>query len=229
MNNTLVGDTNVDFSQRAVVDTNKESWLVSPHGGVARKPLDRIGGEMATRSTTVVRYEPGASFHSHDHPAGEEILVLEGVFSDEHGDYPAGTYLLNPQGFHHAPFSKQGCIIFVKLCQYQGKGRDHITINTKTAPWRAGGERGVEVMPLYIDADYPEEIELQRLKAGANLPRRAYPAGAEIFVLEGTLEDEQSSYPAGAWLRLPAGSSHALRSQNGCMFYIKRGHLAEAK
>src|SRR3546814_12653849 len=74
---------------------------------------------------------------AHGHPQGEGILVLDGVFSDEHGDYPAGTFLLNPAGFRHAPFSEDGCILFVKLCQFPGEGREHLAIDTTSAEWRA--------------------------------------------------------------------------------------------
>lgn len=208
-----------------MVDTASEPWVPSPRVGVDRKPLDRIGGEMAARSTTVVRYGPGASFHAHDHPLGEEILVLEGTFSDEHGDYPAGTFFLNPPGFRHAPFSREGCVIFVKLCQYAGAGRHHLVVDTTTAAWRPGTVAGVACLPLYDHANYPETIALLRLDAGATLPTAAAPGGAEIFVLDGMLEDAHGVYPAGSWLRDPPGTSRALRSETGCTLYRKRNHL----
>ena len=52
--------------------------------------------------------------------------MLDGVFSDEHGDWPAGSYLLNPEGFRHAPFSREGCLLFVKLRQFPGLDRNHV-------------------------------------------------------------------------------------------------------
>ena len=67
-------------------------WIASPAGGVDRKMLDRIGDEKA-RATSIVRYAADSAFPEHEHPLGEEFYVLEGVFSDEHGDYPAGTYV----------------------------------------------------------------------------------------------------------------------------------------
>ena len=75
----------------------------SPSGAVLRKRLHLVGPPESGQVTSVVRYQPGATFPEHGHPEGEEILVLDGTFSDEHGDWPAGTYLLNPEGFHHAP------------------------------------------------------------------------------------------------------------------------------
>jgi len=96
---------NADFSARAVVDTASMPWVPSPLAGVERKMLDRDGGEVA-RATSVVRYAAGSAFEPHEHGGGEEFFVLEGVFSDEHGDYPAGTYVRNPPGSRHRPFSR---------------------------------------------------------------------------------------------------------------------------
>jgi anti-sigma factor ChrR (cupin superfamily) len=199
-------------------------WQASPSPTVWRKRLDWLGGERS-RVTSVVRYDAGSSFPAHDHPGGEEILVLEGTFSDEHGDYPAGTYLLNPPGFRHAPFSREGCVIFVKLHQYGGAGRSHVVVDSRTAAWTPGERPGVEVLPLYRDPGHPETVSLVRLAPGAAMPRTDCPGGAEVFVTEGTLEHGDGAYPVGSWLRLPPGSSLAARSPEGCTFYLKRGHL----
>ena len=216
---------NTDFTRRAVVHTGETEWQASPSPTVWRKRLDLMDGEYS-RVTSVVRYDAESSFHAHGHPAGEEILVLDGVFSDEHGDCPAGTYLLNPKGFRHAPFSREGCVLFVKLCQFAGEGRDHVAIDTTTALWTPGSHEGVEILPLYSDLDWPETMALERLAPGTSLQTELAPAGKELFVLDGVLEDEEGVYPEGAWLRLPPGSSHTPRSSKGCTFYVKRGHLS---
>ncbi|HEY9690016.1 MAG TPA: cupin domain-containing protein, partial [Coleofasciculaceae cyanobacterium] len=105
-----------DLNQRIAIDTNELPWIDSPTPGVQRRMLDRDGDEVA-RATSIVRYGPGSAFPTHTHGGGEEFLVLEGVFSDESGDYPAGTYVRNPIGSAHAPRSEEGCTIFVKLWQ----------------------------------------------------------------------------------------------------------------
>src|SRR5215510_3147808 len=116
---------NGDLDSRAAVDTSKMTWAPSPSSSVWRKRVHRVGPPESGQVTSVVRYLPHSTFPEHDHPDGEEILVLEGVFSDEHGHWPAGTYLLNPEGFHHAPFSQPGCKLFVKLRQFPGRERQH--------------------------------------------------------------------------------------------------------
>lgn len=217
---------NDDFRRRAVMHSREMDWQASPSPTVWRKRLDLTDGEYG-RVTSVVRYDAESAFHAHGHPAGEEILVLDGVFSDEHGHYPAGCFLLNPKGFRHAPFSREGCVLFVKLCQFPGEGRAHVAIDTTTEPWTPGPRPGVEVLPLYSDLAWPETIALERLAPGTALPREEAPGGKELFVLEGVLEDEEGTYEAGAWLRLPPGAGHSPRTSEGCTFYVKRGHLKD--
>ncbi len=217
---------NADFSKRVVMHTAAMDWLASPSPSVWRKRLDLAGAAESSRVTSIVRYDANSAFPEHPHPDGEEILVLEGVFSDEHGDYPAGTYLLNPEGFSHAPFSSEGCVLFVKLQQYPGMNRRHIIIDTNRADWRAGAASGTETITLYEEAGYPETMHLIRLAADAAIPGHGHPDGEELLVLDGDVEDADGRYERGSWVRTPPGSRHALRSRDGCTLYMKRGHLA---
>ena len=86
---------NADFSKRVAVYAARLPWVPSPMKGVDRRMLDRVGDEVA-RATSIVRYAPHSHFSPHTHGGGEEFLVLEGVFQDEHGDFPAGSYIRNP-------------------------------------------------------------------------------------------------------------------------------------
>ena len=218
-------EVNGDLSKLAVVHTAEVDWQASPSPSVWRKRLDLSGPEEAGRVTSVVRYDADSRFRQHPHPDGEEILVLEGIFSDERGDYPAGTYLLNPEGFSHAPFSRKGCVLFVKLRQYPGGNRRQVTIDSKAADWREGDVPGLQVLELYHEPAHPERTRLLRLEPGAVLDSQIYLGGQEIFVLEGDLENGERSYRSGSWARYPAGSRHALKSDGGCLFYEKTGHL----
>ncbi|MFQ5772889.1 MAG: cupin domain-containing protein [Kiloniellaceae bacterium] len=220
----MADSLNADFTKRAVVETAKMDWQASPSPTVWRKRLDLVDGEHS-RVTSIVRYHARSSFPPHDHPEGEEILVLKGTFSDEHGDYPAATYLLNPPGFRHAPYSRRGCVLFVKLCQYGGDKRGHVVVDTKSATWTPGPVPGVDVLPLYQHPAHPETMALMHFSAGAALPGHDCRGGEEIFVLDGELLDGDGRYPKGTWLRLPHGSAFAPRSNKGCTLYVKRGHL----
>ncbi len=158
---------NADFSRLAIVHTARNAWQASPSSSVWRKRLDLTGALEASRVTSVVRYDADSAFAEHPHPDGEEILVLDGVFSDEHGDYPVGTYLLNPESFRHAPFSRGGCLLFVKLRQYPGSGRKQIIIDTNRCEWEPRSTPGISAIPLFRDVGYPVSLRLVRLDPGA--------------------------------------------------------------
>jgi hypothetical protein len=194
-------------------------WQASPSPSVWRKRLFHQGPPESGTVTSIVRFESGSTFPRHGHPEGEEVLVLEGVYSDEGGSFPAGTYILRPEGFEHTPFSVEGCLLLVRLRQYAGLDREHVVIDTQAASWDTLIP-GVRRQLLYGSArhtDFKWLIELQR---GASLSRGDVPEGAEIVVVEGELEGEQGQYPRHTWLRLPRGSAHALRAATGCLLYV---------
>lgn len=218
-------EINADLSARAVVHTEEMEWASSPSGTVWRKRVHLVGPPESGQVTSVVRYEPNSTFPEHDHPDGEEIFVLDGVFSDEHGDWPAGTYLLNPEGFRHAPFSAEGCLLFVKLRQYPGLDRQHVVVDTNRLDWKSDIERGVAAIPLYKQDGFSDQTILQRWGAGVDTGTITYEHGAELFVIDGSFSDEEGSYAKGCWLRMPPGSRHRPYSASGCTFYLKTaGH-----
>ena len=214
---------NGDLGTRAVMDIHSMEWTASPSGTVWRKRVHLVGAPESGQVTSIVRYQPDASFPAHDHPQGEEILVLDGVFSDEHGDWPPGTYLLNPEGFRHSPFSLQGCLLFVKLRQFPGLDREHHVIDTGDREWQATQREGVSRKPLYSQRGYTDTVCLERWAAGTRAESTGYEHGAEFFVLDGEFEDEEGVYPAGTWLRIPAGTAHLPGSSQGCELYVKQG------
>ena len=215
-----------DLSARVREDTTKMRWTPSPSGSVWRKRVHLVGPPEAGQVTSVVRYEPESRFPAHDHPDGEEILVLDGVFSDEHGDWPAGTFLLNPEGFRHAPFSRPGCTLFVKLRQFPGRARRHVVVDTHKLPWMPSDTSGVTHKPLYAQAGFSDAIRLERYESLAGPGPVSYPEGAELFVLDGAFSDESGEHGAGTWLRFPLGAKHQLRaSAAGCSLYVKTGGL----
>ena len=215
---------NADLKLSALADTSAMDWQPSPSPSVWRKRLDLFGGEKS-RVTSIVRYDAKSEFPEHSHPEGEEILVLKGIFSDEHGDYPAGTYLLNPPGFRHAPRSRKGCILFVKLRQYGGERRNHVVIDTGKTKWEPGPVPGIDVMSLYRHNAHPETMDLVHISAGATLARREYPGGVEVYVTEGGFKFGGKEYKQGSWLRTPDGGEFGARATKACTFYRKCGHL----
>lgn len=223
-------EINSDFRQRVVVHSEQLDWRASPLPGVHRRMLDRIGDEVA-RATSVVRYQPGSSFSAHTHGGGEEFLVLDGVFQDEHGDFPAGSYVRNPPTSRHTPRSDAGCTILVKLWQFDPA--DRLQVRVGPAQQRAEPDPsrpGVRVTPLHRDER--EDVRIETWAPGAEVLIAA-PDGAELFVLEGGFSDrggdggtDSAALTRHSWLRAPVGSVIDARAGvSGTKVWIKTGHL----
>ncbi len=215
---------NADFESRVVIYLKDYRWTASPMPGVDRMMLDRVGDEVA-RATSLVRYAPGSTFSPHTHAGGEEILVLEGTFGDEHGLYPAGTYIRNPIGSSHTPqVGPEGALIFVKLHQFDADDTAQLTLNTQTESWRPGLVTGLSVMPLH---QYQHEnVALVRWAPNTQFQPHRHWGGEEIYVLDGVFHDEHGEYPKGTWIRSPHMSQHTpFTGEEGALIYVKTGHL----
>ncbi|PCI53152.1 MAG: cupin [Alphaproteobacteria bacterium] len=215
-----------DFNERIVIRPEDYQWYSSPAKGVERMMLDRIGGEIA-RATTIVRYAPNSEFSTHTHSRGEEFFVLEGVFSDEHGEYPEGTYVRNPAGTSHTPkIGKDGATIFVKLHQFKSDDTVQKHIDTNQAEWYQGLVEGLNVMPLHEHGG--EHVALVKWAPNTTFKLHKHWGGEEILVLSGTFYDEHGKYPQGSWLRSPHLSSHTpYTKDDGALIYVKTGGLPE--
>jgi len=216
-------ELNADFSKRVVVHGDETEWVKSPMPGVERRMLDRIGDEVA-RATSIVRYEPGSHFSAHTHDGGEEFIVLDGVFQDEHGDFPAGSYIRNPPTSSHTPGSDDGCVIFVKLWQFDPEDRTPVKIDmNKMGSVQSADRPAVSIMPLFQDDR--ETVQLETWDAGAEIALDV-PEGAEFLVLDGRFEESGDTFRAQSWLRLPKGARlNAKAGPNGTKVWVKTRHL----
>ena len=217
-------ELNADFAARIVIQPNDYVWETSPMPGVERMKFDCIGGEIA-RATSLVRYQANSCFSPHEHIGGEEIYVLDGVFGDEHGTYPAGTYIRNPIGTKHQPMiGNEGATIFVKLHQFNALDQSQFSTNTNAKSWHPGIVDGLSVMPLHQFEN--ENIALVKWDPHTQFNPHKHWGGEEILVIKGTFYDEHGTYPAGTWLRSPHQSQHCpYTKDDGALIYVKVGHL----
>ncbi|MFT4806785.1 MAG: anti-sigma factor ChrR (cupin superfamily) [Glaciecola sp.] len=213
-----------DFSKREIVHSASMSWVDSPMKGVARRPLDRVGEEVA-RATSVVRYAPDSQFSPHIHSGGEEFIVLDGVFQDEHGDYPAGTYVRNPPQSSHTPGSNAGCVILVKLWQFQPEDRTPVRLNiNELESLPHSSVKGVSVMPLFEDQH--ERVCIIDIQPNTFLETFT-EGGAELFVLQGSVKEQQDTLVKHTWLRVPIGYPLSLKTDEAsAKIWLKTGHLS---
>ncbi len=217
-------ELNSDFTKRVLVHSDALDWQASPMAGVDRRMLDRIGDEVA-RATSIVRYAPGSSFSAHVHTGGEEFIVLEGVFQDEHGDYPAGTYVRNPPTTSHTPSSVEGCTIFVKLWQFEPLDRTQFRKDMRAEL----GTSAAGVASAILHEDAREQVTYSLLEPDADWTVSA-KGGIEILVLSGTLSASGEDLKKGSWLRLPDGEGLSARAgAEGAGVWMKTGHLPFAK
>lgn len=211
-----------DLTQRVVVDSTELDWVPSPMAGVERRMLERDGEEVA-RATSLVRYAPGSAFSGHNHDLGEEFLVLDGVFSDETGDFPKGMYVRNPPGSHHVPSSEPGAVILVKLRQMRPDDDAFVRVNTLDPTGWQAGRPGESILPLHVRPD--EEVVMLDWERGTRFAEQDFPGGAEYFVVEGSFEDKDGRYEQGTWMRLPPGSRQKIETAGGARLWRKTGHL----
>ena len=214
---------NEDFGKKAVVHSERQPWIPSPMKGVDRRMLDRIGDEVA-RATTIVRYAPGSAFSAHTHTGGEEFLVLDGVFQDEHGDFPVGTYVRNPPTSAHTPSAADGATIFVKLWQFDPLDRTQLRIDTTAQTPQAVGN-GVSEIPLFEDTRERVRIEVWDAATSIHI---AGHKGYEALVIDGSFTEGGEVFGRNSWLRLPPGMAvTATAGPKGARLWVKSDHLAE--
>lgn len=218
---------NADFTQNVIVRPEENEWVASPMPGVDRMMLDRIGDEVA-RATSIVRYAPGSSFSSHTHGGGEEFIVLDGVFEDEHGAFPTGAYIRNPPTSSHTPGSAPGCVIFVKLWQFQPEDRTHVRVATdKLGSIADAGRESVEISPLYRDAH--EDVRIEQWSSGTAAAIAA-KGGAEILLLSGSLVFKGETLSPWTWIRRADGHDIDLfAGPEGARLWVKTGHLLDIR
>ncbi len=216
-------ELNADFSQRVAVHAAQLPWVASPIAGVDRRMLDRIGDEVA-RATSIVRYALASRFSAHTHGGGEEFLVLDGTFQDEHGDYPAGSYVRNPPTSRHTPGSAPGCVLFVKLWQFDLEDRTPVRRDARALAYTPlQGSPGVEIATLFRD-DH-EDVRMERWRPNVPVVLDLL-GGGEFLVLEGTFIEDVEGFAPQSWLRLPPGGRlRATAGKDGCTLWAKTGHL----
>jgi len=216
---------NDDLTIPVIVQSSQLPWKASPVVGVDRRMLFRIGDEVA-RATSIVRYAPHSAFPRHMHGGGEEVVVLDGVFQDEHGNYPAGSYFRNPPGTAHIPASKDGCTIFVRLWQFREDDRRQIV------------RRPAEGRPLNPRLGAGSAIELfddgfESVRIESWEPNKAIVVentrGLELLTLAGRLAIDAQMLTSQCWMRLPTNRAlHAVTGPEGAIVWMKDAPLLHA-
>ncbi len=209
---------NSDCSLFVSVNTEQISWQNSPMSGVQRKRLELIGIKKP-QITTIVKFAPESYFELHEHDGGEEILVLDGIFSDVKGDFGPGFYVRNPPGTTHRPFSKNGCTILVKLRQFNEGDQLQFAVNTNDSVWFSTDTNDVEKLPLHQYKN--EQVVMYRFNDNSDAIEFNFFQSSEIYVMEGNIDIFNTNYAAGSWLRYPANTAIKIGSKNEACIWMK--------
>lgn len=214
---------NQNYSESVFIDTNTMDWEASPAAGVWRKKLEREGEESG-RATSLVRYDPGSSFKPHVHSGGEEIFVLDGVFSDEKGDYPAGSYFRNPPGTSHTPSSESGCTLFVKLCYFQPGDKRQRVVHKSHWDWQQG--KVPQEKSFLLHQFHQETTMIVTLDPDTTWHCTHAASGREILILKGSLFVSDAGIASPGWLRFSPDDQRVVRSgEQGATLLFKTGHF----
>lgn len=214
---------NMDFDKAVVVTPQDQQWVNSPAEGVSRIHLERVAAESG-HTTSLVSFEPGARFAQHDHPLGEELFVLSGTFSDEFGDYPMGSYIRNPPGSRHSPFSRDGCKLFVKLDQFLPEDTARVVVRPEDHHWQNGIGN---LVVLSLHEFQAQHTALVYWPEHERFQPHCHRGGEEIYVISGEFVDEHGRYPTGTWIRSPHLSTHFPYVEEETLILVKTGHLPQ--
>ncbi|MGI2260698.1 cupin domain-containing protein [Shewanella sp. GXUN23E] len=215
-------ELNADFSAAVILSAPALKYAPTPMPGVRRMMFERVGDEVARRATSCVTYQAGSHFSPHTHPGGEEYLVLSGTFSDQRGDFSAGWYVRNPPGSSHAPFTREGCEIFVKLSQIPDDETDFLQLDTRAANWQSLSDAEEELL-LWQSGN--ELTCLHRVQAGFCRQYRESDV-LELFVIDGAIDFNGQLLAEHSWLRMPPHSRITLKAHGAAQFYLKIGRGA---
>jgi len=216
-------NVNDDFSQRTVVHGRQSTWEDTRLYGVRRCQLDRVVDNLE-RITSLVEFAENSALSTHEHPGGEEILVLSGVFEDSYGSWPEGSYIRYPPGTVHAPHSDRGCVVLVKHCQFSLSDKTIVHANINKLEYIEPRDRpGVSVASMYKDSRESVRVERWAPNAAINFTAEG---GAEIIVLKGSAVENSDSLQPQSWLRVPIGGQvSAIAGPEGTLAWIKTNHL----
>jgi hypothetical protein len=230
-------DLNSNLSERAVVYAGAMEWSPSPWiPGIDRKFLDRYGNGQFVPSTSVVSFASGVRDPYHAHPHGEEYYVMSGVFTDHTGDYLPGFYVRHPMRWCHSPYvdpRNDAAVVWVKVSQVAEENEPIVVKDTcdMTLPdWQdmpcASGR--IRQLPLYASATSGERVWIELWDPGTTAAVIQPSGGEELFVINGTLHENDVPHPEQAWIRNPpqaAGTQWLRVAPCGCKLLMKSGHI----
>jgi hypothetical protein len=214
-------EVNVDFNIPVSVETKLIDWQMSSINGNNKKYFERFE-RTKYYITVLIQFPAGRTFRKFGHEGGMELLVLSGVFSDSDGDYGAGSYVRNPAGTYHQPFTSNGCTVLLKLGRFQPMDRKRVVIDTMNSAhrWLPVADPGVSRLALHHFSE--EDIYLYRIRSECWITFKHENHGLELFICNGSISVKGDLYVPGDWLRYPVGSKVKVSAVGDVCLYVKK-------
>jgi anti-sigma factor ChrR (cupin superfamily) len=205
---------NDNYDQSVSISINDIKPFVQKELGYTERVLSFDGH----RKTVILELNNKSKFANISEFQAVEIFVLEGVYSNEFGDFGKGTYLNLPLENQEKVFCHNNCKVF-KKSNYEGT-KEQIIIDTNKEEWLEG-YGNLTVMPL------SDNTALVNWPKDEKFIEHKHWGGEEIFVLSGIFMDEYGVFPKDTWIRNHHLSSHIPFVQEETMIFVKTGHLPE--
>jgi len=219
-------EINADCAQLVILRPADREWEDAGQAGVSRAVLERINHRTLGRETALMRLAPGTRLAPEVLDRRLEIFVIEGTFSDGHGDYGARTFIMNPPGTTYAAASRDGCLLYTKRLDGFAGDSARIVIDLADAAWKPFGERVAEVVPFYQVGERGVAARVGHVFPNAKIAEHDHPGGEEVLILDGVFKDQFGDGTPGTWLRYPIGLAHEPYSgDDGALIYIRDGDV----
>ncbi len=219
-------EINADCTNLVIVRPDEMVWENTGAEGVSKVVLERLNHTEFGRETVLLRLAPGTHLSPEVLKERIEIFVVEGTFSDGHGEYGPQTFVMNPPGTNYRAASASGCVLYVKHLRGFSDGAERIVTNLETAPWTPFGDRVAEVVHFYKEPDRDVTARVGRVYPQAQIMEHDHPGGEEVLILDGVFSDQFGDGKPGTWLRYPIGLAHAPYSgPEGALIYIRDGDV----
>ena len=98
-----------------------------------------------------------------------------------------------------------------------------VVVTPEDYAWEASPTPGVDRIKLdRIGNEIARATSIVKYAANQSFPAHRHDGGEEILVLDGTFIDEDGVYPAGTYLRNPAGTTHRpAAGPDGALLFVK--------
>ena len=219
-------EINAECDKLVIIRPDEMVWETTDQSGVSRIVLERVNNERLGRETYLIRLDPDTELAPETLNSRIEIFVVEGTFSDGHGEYEARTFIMNPPGTTYTAASRDGCTIYAKRLNGFEDDDQRVVTALSGAEWTPFGHRVAEVVPFYKHDQRDVVARVGKVFPNATIMEHDHPGGEEVLILDGVFIDQFGDGVPGTWLRYPIGLAHAPYTANeGALIYIRDGDV----